>query len=44
MMKKGLALLLTLCLLLIPGCSSKKENVIKIVDGPRYGTEPGCIG
>ena len=33
MMKKGLALLLTLCLLLIPGCSSKKENVIKIVDG-----------
>ena len=32
-MKKGLALLLTLCLLLIPGCSSKKENVIKIVDG-----------
>ena len=33
MMKKGLVLLLTLCLLLIPGCSSKKENVIKIVDG-----------
>ena len=33
MMKKGLALLLTLCLLLIPGCSSKKENVIKIGDG-----------
>ena len=29
--EKGLALLLTLCLLLILGCSSKKENVIKIV-------------